>query len=270
MRARSLRSVEQAELVVNGDAAASSALSRIGIGAWLAVHHVPISRVASCAPSNVLSCLRRYRAGENAPKPANLLAVPIQRRPLFPGFMAPLVVTDEALVEAMIALKKTPSPFVGVFLVNDPNVGCARPLTRGRRARGSSFGRPAPRAPLDHSRRTQIDLTVDKFQLTRLDQIHRTGTLAHIQQLEAGPGGAIAMLMAHRRCVEAVWGGGGSMALLASARSRVCVRHCPPVLPKGRHQGRHDDQDAAARCARVTHFAAAAGPSQYWCAPLFA
>lgn len=60
--------------------------------------------------------------GENAPKPANLLAVPIQRRPLFPGFMAPLVITDEALVESMIALKKTPSPFVGVFLVNDPNV----------------------------------------------------------------------------------------------------------------------------------------------------
>lgn len=93
-------------------------------------------------------------AGENAPKPPNLLAVPIQRRPLFPSFMAPLVVTDEALVEAMIALKKTPSPFVGVFLVKDGSV----------------------------------DLTVDKFSLTSLDQIHSTGTLAHIQQLEAGPG----------------------------------------------------------------------------------
>ena len=32
----------------------------------------------------------------------------------------------------------------------------------------------------------QVDLTVDKFSLTRLDQIHHTGTLAHIQQLEAG------------------------------------------------------------------------------------
>ena len=49
----------------------------------------------------------------------------------------------------------------------------------------------------------QVDLTVDKYQLTKLDQIHRTGTMAHIQQLEAGPGGAIAMLMAHRRCVRA-------------------------------------------------------------------
>lgn len=120
--------------VVSGDANSSNALSKTGIG-------------------------------ENAPKPPHLLAVPIQRRPLFPGFMAPLVITDEALMEAMIALKKTPAPFVGVFLLNDANV----------------------------------DLTVDKFQLTRLDQIHRVGTLAHIQQLEAGPGGAIAMLMAHRR-----------------------------------------------------------------------
>lgn len=111
------------------------------------------------------TALSRIGIGENAPKPPHLLAVPIQRRPLFPGFMAPLVITDEALVEAMTALKKTPAPFVGVFLLNDANV----------------------------------DLAVDKFSLTKVDQIHRVGTLAHIQQLESGPGGAIAMLMAHRR-----------------------------------------------------------------------
>jgi Lon-like ATP-dependent protease len=79
--------------------------------------------------------------------------------------MAPIVVTDEALVEAMIALKKTPAPYVGVFLLAD----------------------------------AAVDLTVDKFALSRVEQVHRVGTLAHIQQLEAGPGGAIAMLMAHRR-----------------------------------------------------------------------
>ena len=109
--------------------------------------------------------LSRVGIGESAPKPPHLLAVPIQRRPLFPGFMAPIVVTDEALVEAMIALKKTPAPYVGVFLLADG----------------------------------AVDLTVDKFSLSRPDQVHRVGTLAHIQQLEAGPGGAIAMLMAHRR-----------------------------------------------------------------------
>jgi Lon-like ATP-dependent protease len=44
-----------------------------------------------------------------------------------------------------------------------------------------------------------VDLSVDNFSLTKMDQIHKMGTLAHIQQLESGPGGAIAMLMAHRR-----------------------------------------------------------------------
>lgn len=37
--------------------------------------------------SNALS---RIGIGENAPKPPHLLAVPIQRRPLFPGEISPL------------------------------------------------------------------------------------------------------------------------------------------------------------------------------------
>ena len=75
------------------------------------------------------------------------------------------MITDEGLIEALTALKKTPAPFVGVFLLKDP----------------------------------KINLQADKFSLTSSDQIYGTGTMAHIQQLESGPGGAIAMLMAHRR-----------------------------------------------------------------------
>ena len=134
-------------------------------------------------PGNALS---KVGIGENAPQPPHLLAVPIQRRPLFPGFMAPLFITDEALIEAMIALKKSPSPLVGVFLLKD----------------GS------------------IDATVDKFSLTSMDQVHTTGTLAHIQQMEAGPGGAIAMLMAHRRIV---------------AREAVNLGATPPLIVRVSH-----------------------------------
>jgi hypothetical protein len=64
-----------------------------------------------------------------------------------------------------------------------------------------------------------VDLTVDKFSLTRLDQVHTVGTLAHIQQLEAGPGGAIAMLMAHRR---------------VSIRDQVTIK-TPPLIVKVSH-----------------------------------
>ena len=70
------------------------------------------------APREVLP--ERLRIGENAFKPAQLLAVPIVRRPVFPGFMAPITIYDEALVEALVAVKKTPRPYVGLFMVNDP------------------------------------------------------------------------------------------------------------------------------------------------------
>jgi ATP-dependent Lon protease len=94
-----------------------------------------------------------------------VLAVPLQRRPLFPGFMAPLIVTDEALIEALVTVKRTPAPYVGLFLLKDP----------------------------------EVDPAADKFTLRSTDQIHSVGVLAHIQQLETGPSGAIAMMMAHRR-----------------------------------------------------------------------
>ena len=79
--------------------------------------------------------------------------------------MAPLVITDENLIQAMTTIKSTSKPYVGLFLVKDPTV----------------------------------DLQVDRFSLKNIDQIHRMGVMAHIQQLEAGPAGAIAMVMAHRR-----------------------------------------------------------------------
>jgi len=44
------------------------------------------------------------------------------RSPIFPGFVSPLVITDEGLIEALTALKKTPAPFVGVFLLRDPKI----------------------------------------------------------------------------------------------------------------------------------------------------
>ena len=107
----------------------------------------------------------RMPIGEGAPRPSQLLAVPIARRPVFPGFMAPLVVHDEALIGALTKLRTTTSPYVGLFLVNDP----------------------------------AIDIQTDKFVLRSPEQVYQVGVLAHVQQLETGPAGAIAMVMAHRR-----------------------------------------------------------------------
>lgn len=115
--------------------------------------------------SSSSSAIERMPIGENAPRPGQLLAVPIARRPVFPGFMAPLVINDEGLMSALMTIKASSKPYVGLFLVKDPT----------------------------------IDLQVDKFSLTSMDQINHIGVLAHIQQMDSGPAGAIAMVMSHRR-----------------------------------------------------------------------
>ena len=107
----------------------------------------------------------RMPIGEDTPRPSQLLAIPIARRPVFPGFMTPLVVHDEALVQALSVLKSTSRPYVGLFLVNDP----------------------------------AVDLQTNKFVLRSPEQVYQVGVMAHVQQLETGPSGAIAMVMGHRR-----------------------------------------------------------------------
>lgn len=44
--------------------------------------------------------------GERAPRPHHVIALPLRRRPLFPGFILPLTITDEKLMESLVQLKK--------------------------------------------------------------------------------------------------------------------------------------------------------------------
>ena len=136
-------------------------------------------------PSSSSSAIERMPIGENAPRPGQLLAVPIARRPVFPGFMAPLVINDEGLMSALMTIKASSKPYVGLFLVKDPS----------------------------------IDLQVDKFTLTSMDQINQIGVLAHIQQMDSGPAGAIAMVMSHRRI----------------RATGVVARTAPPLVLKVEH-----------------------------------
>ena len=109
----------------------------------------------------------RMPIGENAAKPRQLLAFPIARRPVFPGFIAAFPVRDEDLIKALMTVKASARPFVGLFLVKDAHVA---------------------------------DYHADKFVLRAPEQVHAMGTMAHIQMLEpAGPGGIIAYVMSHRR-----------------------------------------------------------------------
>lgn len=79
-----------------------------------------------------------------------VVAIPLSRRPVFPGFFAPLVVTDKKLVKALLTIASSKGPFVGLFMLKDPS----------------------------------IDILSDDFQLNNTEQIHKIGVLAHIQQID--------------------------------------------------------------------------------------
>ncbi|CAI5511722.1 unnamed protein product [Closterium sp. Naga37s-1] len=59
---------------------------------------------------------------EHYPK---VLAIPLTRRPLFPGFYVPVIVKNPKLVAALQQLKAQGTPYVGAFLVRDDHAAAA-------------------------------------------------------------------------------------------------------------------------------------------------
>ncbi|CAI5974498.1 unnamed protein product [Closterium sp. NIES-64] len=70
---------------------------------------------------------------EHYPK---VLAIPLTRRPLFPGFYVPVIVKNPKLVAALQELKAQGTPYVGAFLVRDDHAAPA----------SSSAAHPSPSA----------------------------------------------------------------------------------------------------------------------------
>lgn len=99
-----------------------------------------------------------------------VLAVPIARRPLFPGFYKAVVVKDPNVTAAIKDLMKRGQPYVGAFLLKDENV--------------------------------------DVDTITSLDQVHKVGVFAQITSVfpananknnKEEDGGLTAVLYPHRR-----------------------------------------------------------------------
>ena len=88
------------------------------------------------------------QAGDNAPKLATLLALPV-RRPVFPGLMSAAILRDERVIEAIIKSSESGVGYLGTFL----------------------------RA--DIPEQTEKEKTTEI--ITRADQIHKVGTFAQIQ-----------------------------------------------------------------------------------------
>lgn len=129
--------------------------------------------------------------GDNAPRPPQVIALPITRKPLFPGFMVPLTITDEAMIEALTGLKRSLKPYLGVFMAKEAN---------------EEGGEAIP--------------------LRDIGDVHRVGTLAHLAHQVPLPGGIQVMLMGHRR-VSIVGAAEGTSPLEA----KVIHHDPPPFDP---------------------------------------
>ena len=57
--------------------------------------------------------------GENAPLVPHVLVLPTHKRPLFPGVILPMTITNPEVSKALQALRDSGQKYVGVFLKKD-------------------------------------------------------------------------------------------------------------------------------------------------------
>ena len=101
-----------------------------------------------------------------------VLAVPLPRRPLFPGVLTPVTVDNPRLIEKLLDLKRDGGQaYVGAFLRRDGDAV----------ASATAADTPSPGTPLSP------------------DDLHTVGTLASVHTLASGDGGAQLLLLGHRR-----------------------------------------------------------------------
>ncbi|CAI5481703.1 unnamed protein product [Closterium sp. Yama58-4] len=77
---------------------------------------------------------------EHYPK---VLAIPLTRRPLFPGFYVPVIVKNPKLVAALQELKAQGTPYVGAFLVRDDHAASSHSSAASTAAAAAAAGDPS-------------------------------------------------------------------------------------------------------------------------------
>jgi len=148
-------------------------------------------------PASGEKALVRASVPENIPE---LIAIPIDRRPVFPGFYKTFTVKDEKVAGALVRALKRGRPYVGLFLAKD-------------------------RAPQEGDGEASLE---SSDRVRSLDEIHPVGTFAQLVNVIPGPGGiseggVTAIVLPHRRI--------RALQLLPSASgsdvSRVRVENVP-------------------------------------------
>lgn len=115
--------------------------------------------------------------GDNAPKINPILALPISRRPIFPGFMSAVVVKDEAVTSKIVKNIENGQGYLGLFMRKD-----ATNATSSKSSGNSGVGLELPSDIITHGK-----------------QVFNVGTFAQVQSVVKTDHGTQFLLLGHRR-----------------------------------------------------------------------
>ncbi|XP_024524109.1 lon protease homolog 1, mitochondrial [Selaginella moellendorffii] len=133
---------------------------------------------------------------ENFPK---VLALPLTRRPLFPGFYAPIHIKDPKLADSLVELRARGTPYVGAFLLKDAKESVVVESENARETSGAA-GEKSEEKTGEKSGEEVKDSDLKGEALYK--RLHEYGTFAQVLNVIRSvnsDGPAQVFLMGHRR-----------------------------------------------------------------------
>ena len=106
----------------------------------------------------------RLGFGDESPRYPHLIGLPVTHRPVFPGLITTVNITDLKTIEALERINEKGSGYIGVFLRNDTH---------------NEHGMPNE----SHSRFSEGGLLVKPEIITEENQLHKIGTFAQVHRV---------------------------------------------------------------------------------------
>jgi len=114
--------------------------------------------------------------GDNAPKINPILALPMNRRPIFPGFMSAIVIKDDTISSKIVKNIENGQGYVGIFMRKDLITSTSKP--------SGSMG---------------MGVEMPHDAITHESQVFNVGTFAQVQSVVKTELGTQFLLLGHRR-----------------------------------------------------------------------
>ena len=119
----------------------------------------------------------RLGFGDESPRYPHLVGLPVTHRPVFPGLITSVNVTDESTIEALQRISEKGSGYIGVFLRNDTNASASSASDTSNEQSDSVSD------DSDSSRYVEGGLLVTPEIITDASQLHKVGTFAQVHRV---------------------------------------------------------------------------------------